>query len=175
MSMLPFFEWCESTAVGASIRGSLWLFPVIESFHLLALALIGGAILVVDLRLLGLGLRSLPARQLGRDVEPWLIGGLAVMITIRDNAVPVGVRQVLLQFCLLDKDERSFTGACLHLHHPPKSCERRSHKRGAHFGQDRCCCISRALVYRRSLRAMDRLLRLTYRPSIGTASFRYRS
>src|SRR5713226_2669711 len=57
MSLLPFFEWCEHTAVGAAIRGSAWLFPVIEAFHLLALALIGGAILIVDLRLLGLGLR----------------------------------------------------------------------------------------------------------------------
>lgn len=80
MSLLPFFEWCEDTAVGHAIRGSLWLFPVIESVHLLALALIGGAILVVDLRLLGLGLRRQPTAQLARDVQPWLVGGLVVMI-----------------------------------------------------------------------------------------------
>ena len=80
MSLLPFFEWCEASAVGEVIRGSLWLFPVIESFHLLALALIGGAILLVDLRLLGLGLRRQPAAELARDVEPWLRGGLAVMV-----------------------------------------------------------------------------------------------
>jgi hypothetical protein len=80
MSLLPFFEWCESTAIGAAIRNSLWLFPVIESVHLLALALIGGAVLVVDLRLLGLGLRRQPVAQLARDVQPWLAGGLAVML-----------------------------------------------------------------------------------------------
>jgi len=79
MSLLPFFEWCENTAVGNAIRDSLWLFPVIESFHLLALALIGGAILVVDLRLAGLGLRQ-PVAQLARDVQPWLLGGLVVMV-----------------------------------------------------------------------------------------------
>ena len=45
MTLLPFFEWCENTAAGEAIRGSLWLFPVIESVHLLALALIGGALL----------------------------------------------------------------------------------------------------------------------------------
>lgn len=80
MSLLLFFEWCENTAIGSAIRNSLWLFPVIESIHLLALALIGGAILVVDLRLLGLGLRPQPVARLARDVQPWLGGGLAVMV-----------------------------------------------------------------------------------------------
>src|SRR5215475_3537307 len=65
MSLLPFFQWCENSAVGEAIRGSSWLFPVIESFHLLGLAVIGGAILVVDLRLCGLGLRRQPVAQSG--------------------------------------------------------------------------------------------------------------
>jgi uncharacterized membrane protein SirB2 len=80
MLLLPFFEWCESTAVGSAIRRSVWLFPVIESFHLLALALIGGAVLLVDLRLLGLGLRRQTVVQLARDAQPWLVGGLTVML-----------------------------------------------------------------------------------------------
>jgi hypothetical protein len=80
MSLLPFFQWCEHTALGNAIRSSLWLFPVIECFHLLALALIGGAVLLVDLRLLGLGLRRQPVAQLARDAQPWLIGGLVVMV-----------------------------------------------------------------------------------------------
>ncbi len=80
MSLLPFFEWCESTGVGEAIRNSLWLFPVIESFHLLALALIGGAILLVDLRLLGLAFRGRRVAELATEVQPWLVGGLLVMI-----------------------------------------------------------------------------------------------
>ena len=79
MSLLPFFEWCEATAVGEAIRNSLWLFPIIESVHLLALALIGGAVLIVDLRLLGLGLRQ-PVAQVARAAQPWLIGSLTVML-----------------------------------------------------------------------------------------------
>ena len=79
--LLPFFEWCEATAIGQAIRESLWLFPVIESIHLLGLAMIGGAILVVDLRLLGLGLRHQPVAQLARSAHPWLVGSLAVMLT----------------------------------------------------------------------------------------------
>ena len=79
MSLLPFFEFCEQSAVGEAIRNSLWLFPVIESVHLLALTVIGGSVLVVDLRLFGLGLRSQPVAQLSRDAQPWLIGSLVVM------------------------------------------------------------------------------------------------
>jgi len=80
MSLLPFFQWCENSAVGEAIRSSTWLFPVIESFHLLALAVIGGAVLVVDLRLLGFGLRRQPVAQLAIDAQRWLIGSLMVMI-----------------------------------------------------------------------------------------------
>ena len=79
--LLPFFEWCEATAIGQTIRESLWLFPVIESVHLLGLAMIGGALLVVDLRLIGFGLRHQPVAQLARSAHPWLVGSLAVMLT----------------------------------------------------------------------------------------------
>ena len=79
--LLPLFEWCEATALGQAIRESLWLFPVIESIHLLGLAMIGGALLVVDLRLFGLALRQQPVAPLARDVHPWLVGSLAVMLT----------------------------------------------------------------------------------------------
>ena len=80
MNLLPFFEWCESTAVGSAVRDSAWLFPVIESVHLLALALLGGTLLIVDLRLFGLGLREQPVHRLAGDAHPWLVGALLVMI-----------------------------------------------------------------------------------------------
>jgi hypothetical protein len=81
MSLLPLFGWFDSSAAGEAIRASSWLFPVIEAFHLLGLAVIGGAVLVVDLRLLGLGLRHQPVSQVARDAQPWLIGSLLVMLT----------------------------------------------------------------------------------------------
>ncbi len=80
MDLLPLFQWLEDTSIGAAIRDSLWLFPVIESVHLLALALIGGAILVVDLRLLGFGLKSQPVAALAENIHPWLVGGLVTMV-----------------------------------------------------------------------------------------------
>jgi hypothetical protein len=80
MSLLAFFTWVENTALGGAIRSSTWLFPAIEAVHLLGLAVIGGAVLVVDLRLFGFGLRSQPVAQLARDAQRWLIGSLLVMI-----------------------------------------------------------------------------------------------
>ena len=62
------------------VVGSLWLFPVIEAFHLVAFANIGGTILLVDLRLLGGGQGGSPVAQLSRGVQPWMLGSLAVMI-----------------------------------------------------------------------------------------------
>jgi hypothetical protein len=80
MSLLPLFEWCENAGIGEAIRISTWLFPVIEGIHLLGLCVIGGAILVVDMRLLGLGLRRQPVAELARGSRPFLIGSLAVML-----------------------------------------------------------------------------------------------
>jgi hypothetical protein len=80
MSLLTFFQWCEASGIGETIRKSSWLFPVIEAIHLLGLGVIGGAVLVVDLRLLGLGLRRQSAAQLTRDAQPWLVGSLILMI-----------------------------------------------------------------------------------------------
>src|SRR5436190_2009028 len=81
MSLLQVFQWCEASAVGNAVRTSPWAFAVVESIHLLGLAAIGGAVLVVDLRLLGLGLRKQTTRDLAIDVHPWLVGSLAVMLT----------------------------------------------------------------------------------------------
>ena len=64
-----------------AMRSSPWLFPVIATIHLMGLALIGGAVLVVDLRLLGLGLQSQPVAGLARDAERWLLRGLLVMVS----------------------------------------------------------------------------------------------
>ena len=77
----PFFEWCEATWLGQFLRDSTWLFPVIESVHLLGLSLLGGAVLIVDLRLLGLGLRDQPIGEIARGARPWLLAGVAVMVS----------------------------------------------------------------------------------------------
>ncbi len=76
----PFFRWCEATAIGQAVARSVWAFPILEAVHLIGLCLLGGALLVVDLRLLGVGLTSQPVARLARHARPWLIGSLVVMV-----------------------------------------------------------------------------------------------
>ena len=80
MSLLEFFHWLEYLPLLVTMRSSPWLFPVIATVHLLGLAIIGGAVLVVDLRLLGLGLIGQSAARLARDTEPLLLIGIASML-----------------------------------------------------------------------------------------------
>lgn len=70
-SLLPLFEWFDATALGVAIRNSLWLFPVIEALHLVAFAVLGGTVLLVDLRLLGLLFRGQPVNRVASETRRW--------------------------------------------------------------------------------------------------------
>jgi uncharacterized membrane protein SirB2 len=80
VTVLEIFNRLETTALGTAIRDSLWLFPVIEAVHLLGLALLGGAVLAVDLRLLGAGLRARPLAYVARQVDPLLAIAITLLI-----------------------------------------------------------------------------------------------
>lgn len=75
-----FFRWCESTPVGRAVAESVWAFPILEAVHLLGLCMLGGALLVVDLRLLGAGLTGQPVARLARHARRWLITALVIMV-----------------------------------------------------------------------------------------------
>src|SRR5205814_9961148 len=76
--MLPFCRWLEQTSVGAGVRESLWLFPAIESLHLLGMTALVGTAAVFDLRLLGWMLRRERGSELGGGVRPWAWAGFAL-------------------------------------------------------------------------------------------------
>ena len=86
--MLQVFQWLEATytsmiesSFATSIHLSVWLFALTEAVHLLALAVVGCAVLIVDLRILGLGLTRQPVAHVAREMRPWLIASLAGMAT----------------------------------------------------------------------------------------------
>ena len=81
MSLQPFLEWCNGLAMSQAYRESLWLFAVTQSVHLVAVTTFVGAIAIVDLRLLGWGVRQ-PRAELARSAQRvWLCAGLAVLAT----------------------------------------------------------------------------------------------
>ena len=80
MTLLEFCQWLQFSPPLVAMRASPWLFPVIATIHLMGLSVLGGSVLLVDLRLLGLGLRRQPVAQLAQDAERWLFRGLLVMV-----------------------------------------------------------------------------------------------
>ena len=66
--------------MGVAMRDSTWGFAIVEIGHLLALAVFGGAVLLVDLRFLGLGLRTQSVARVARELLPVTAGGLGVML-----------------------------------------------------------------------------------------------
>jgi hypothetical protein len=78
--VLTFCRWCNGSFFGHGIRDSAWLFPFVEVFHLLALALLGGTLIVLNMRLLGLRFGSATTRELAQELRPWMFGSIAVML-----------------------------------------------------------------------------------------------
>jgi len=62
------------------LRNSKYAIPVIQSFHLFAITLLLGSMVILNLRLLGIGFRQLPMAALSRQIWPWAIGGLLLAI-----------------------------------------------------------------------------------------------
>jgi hypothetical protein len=74
-------EWLQNLSFPTNIRESTWLFPTIETVHVLALVLVVGSIFMVDLRLLGIAGRSRSVRAVTAQSLPltWPAFAVAAM------------------------------------------------------------------------------------------------
>jgi hypothetical protein len=75
--LFAILTWLEATPLAAAMRQSPWLYPIVETAHILGLVLLIGAAAMFDLRLLGLSPR-LPVADVARHLLPWCYVGLAV-------------------------------------------------------------------------------------------------
>jgi cytochrome bd-type quinol oxidase subunit 2 len=66
--------------MGETIRGSRLYFPIIETFHLLALTILFGSVLVLTARMCGLMMTNQPTSQVARDLGPWAGWSLVVIL-----------------------------------------------------------------------------------------------
>ena len=69
----------EASGLGQAMRQWLWLYPSVETIHIVGIGLLFGSIAVLDLRLLGFS-RSIPAGKLAGHVLPWTLGSFALII-----------------------------------------------------------------------------------------------
>lgn len=80
VAIYPFLKWCGGTYLGASVRNSEWLFPFIESIHMLGIVALVGSSALLDLRLLNRGLlRQDPALRVTSRLLPVMWASFAVM------------------------------------------------------------------------------------------------
>jgi len=78
--VVDLFVWLEKSPLAVTIQNTTYLFPLIEVVHLLGLALLFGAILIVDLKLIGLPIQRQPVSRLAAQINPFATAGLVVMI-----------------------------------------------------------------------------------------------
>jgi len=76
--MEAFFKWIESWPAAQAIATSIWMFPAVESLHVLALVFVIGSIARVDLRLLGVIWRDRPITQVSAELLPYTWIGFVI-------------------------------------------------------------------------------------------------
>ena len=72
------WESIEYSSLGITIAESTWMFPTLETLHVIALVTVLGMIAIVDLRLIGVASRQLAVTKLSRDTLPWVWGAFAL-------------------------------------------------------------------------------------------------
>ena len=62
------------------LNNNEWSFPLLEIIHIVGFAIAIGTIFMVDLRLIGIGMKRQLASQLNKDLGPWTLGGLLAVL-----------------------------------------------------------------------------------------------
>jgi len=73
-----FLDWLQHTSVAVSVS-EVW-FPLIESFHVISMAIVAGTIFIVDTRLAGLTSMKLPFSYVSARLLPWTWGAFACSV-----------------------------------------------------------------------------------------------
>jgi len=80
MAVPTLFKALQASPLGSTISQSTWMFPTIETVHVVAVATVIGTIAMVDLRLLGVSAKARPASALIHEFLPWTWGAFALAL-----------------------------------------------------------------------------------------------
>lgn len=80
MSLLAVCQWLAQTRGSIALHESVYMYPLVESVHVLTLCLFVGISVLLDLRLIGLVLPQVRASEMAARLLPWMKAGFAVMI-----------------------------------------------------------------------------------------------
>lgn len=76
--MIEFAQWLADTEVSNKIREALWIIPVTQCLHILAIGTIVGSALMINLRILNIAGQGQSMTAMSRRFIPWLWSGMAV-------------------------------------------------------------------------------------------------
>ena len=79
-TLLSFCQWLAETPFSTGIRESTYIYPIIESVHVLSLCVFVGLLLSWDLRLLGITLRRVAVSEVWARLIPWITLGAVLMV-----------------------------------------------------------------------------------------------
>jgi hypothetical protein len=81
MSLLAILQSVSNWAPIVVIRDSKYGMPAVQSFHLVGLMILLTTVVAIDLRLVGLGLRDYALSRLARQLKPWTVAAIVLVIS----------------------------------------------------------------------------------------------
>jgi len=81
MSPAEISQAIQDTEMFTAMRESALVYPIVMSTHLTSIAIFGGMILMTDLRILGLALKSVPIADIVRQTRLWKRIGFVIMVS----------------------------------------------------------------------------------------------
>ena len=80
MPIDSFLKFIEATRFATTIRDSIWMFPIVESIHVISFTMVVGTIAIIDLRLLGLASTLRSYRRMASDILKWPWAAFALTV-----------------------------------------------------------------------------------------------
>lgn len=76
--MMGLLEWIQNLPLSEAIAVGAWWFPLLEAIHVIAVALVVGAIATLDLRLIYVSSRERSVSLMSAEVLPWVWGAFVL-------------------------------------------------------------------------------------------------
>jgi hypothetical protein len=80
LDLYPFFDWLDTSLLADISKAYGGVFAIVQMFHLLGMSMLGGMILVGDLRMLNILLKDVPSEQVIENTQKWFNVALVIVV-----------------------------------------------------------------------------------------------
>ncbi|MGY2737037.1 DUF6644 family protein [Sphingomonas sp. UYP23] len=96
-------DWLAATDLSVAIASRAWTVPMLQSVHILSIAVVMSSVAVLDLRLAGYLGREQSLREYNLRLYPWIWGGLGVLLATGLLQIMAEPARELLNWIFLTK------------------------------------------------------------------------